>query len=54
MHVQHLGIAASSAFTFSGNFAFLGFNLIDNRQIHYKNHGTLNETNLNSGKRGNL
>ena len=36
------------------HFAFLGFILIDNRQIHHKNHGTLIENYLNSGKRGNL
>ena len=36
------------------HFTFLGSILIDNRQIHHKNHGTLIENYLNSGKRGNL
>jgi len=35
-------------------FAFLGFILIDNRQIHHKNHGTLFENYQNRAKRGNL
>ena len=36
------------------HFASLGFILIENRQIHHKNHGTLIKSYLNSGKRGNL